>query len=107
MINTASDSPKHREDIKKLRQDTRNLIQEVVVMLQTPVALPEQAEHRRISAKFSDIVSKFKHVVQQGIQKENSFPTRDATSQHYGHEGIHNHYYYILEVYYLLTFIFF
>lgn len=87
MINTASDSPKFREEIKKIRQDTRNLIQEVVVMLQSPVSLPEQTEQRRISSKFTDVVNKFKEVTQQGMQKENSFPTRDATSQHYGSEG--------------------
>ena len=85
MLNTASDSPKHREELQKLRTDTRNLIQQIVVMLENKPSITEEAEHQRLVKKFGDIIAQFKQAVEVGKQKENNnFPARQS---HYSAEG--------------------
>lgn len=87
LLNTASDSPKHRENLKELRQSAKTLIQQIATMLDVTPSPMEEPEHSRLVKQFGDVVSKCKQAIQMGMQKENAFPARDVVSQTYGNEG--------------------
>merc|ERR1712100_398520 len=86
MINTASDSPKHREDLKEVRQSAKTLIQQIAGLLDATPSPTDEALHSRLIKEFGDVVSQCKQSIQTGIQKENALPSRDVVSQTYGND---------------------
>ena len=86
-LNTASDTPKLRQDMKQIRESMKTLIKQIAGMLDTTPAEYERGDHQRVVQLFGNTVSQCKEAIQTGLQKESAFPSRDAFTQTYGNEG--------------------
>ena len=83
-LNTQSDSQKLRDDLVQTRENIRNVIQSTTNLLNYQPPPNEVDERNLLLASFSEVVSQCKQVCNISIQKERSFPLRNAMAEAYG-----------------------
>ena len=83
-LNSPTDSQKLREDLIQTRENIRNIIQSTTNLLNYQPPPNEADERNALLASFSEVVSQCKQVCNISIQKERSFPLRNAMVDTYG-----------------------
>jgi len=83
-LNTASDTPHLREDLKHQRESSITIIQQTMHLLEVQPSPSEKHELERIVKEFGEVVARCKEACQVSNQRERAYPVRDAFAVHYG-----------------------